>query len=921
MTSRFLFAGAILAAGMAGCTDIWRMADVSVSPDGEIRSPAAALEKVRALRSEGKIPAGRAAVVRFAPGTYFLEKELEVASADAPIDFIGAKGCRTVFSGGRRLEPFKAGADGIWRCKVPEGLVFEQLWVNGRRAQIARHPNKFYNYILASADEDVDPLTGKIANLRHRGFFTDPKGIACLAGLPQDELEQAVIHVWWAWDDEFQRPIHVDAAKGYVILRRPVGRDFFKWPKWCTRFTVENCRTALDAPGEWFLDRKKGEVLYVPLPGEKAEDSCAIAPALGRIAFVHDSKGTTFRDISFEHNGWTIGPGHFARQSAFNSTSALEVSNATDVAFVNCRIAHTANYGLWFNEGTHDSSVRHTLFEDLGAGGVRIGQRRWTEKSPPESLVSGIVVDDNIIHSGGHVFAAGTGVFITYARNCRVTHNEICDLYYSGICCGWCWGYAAAPNRDNELSWNHIHHLGKGVLSDMGFIYTLGDSRGTVVMGNHGHDMFSYGYTGSGGTGLYPDEGSRGILWTSNLVHHTKTSALSQHYGKENRFCNNIFAFSTKTNSSVAGRWRVEKHTSLICSNNVFVWSGKDGRTAWRGPGKGRPAPVHDLVFGSNLWWSPDPISTNAFNGGTWEKWRADGMDEGSVIADPLFMDWPNGDWRLKPESPALKIGFKPWDYTLAGVRKEDPSWRAKAEAVVPAPYEVAPVPPENPGRRSLSTGFEALRPGTYPDGLFNGKGSGRKFGYVMASTRDHRTGKQALEIRDFEGLVPRHFPHFYQHFKIISGTFRLKFSLKCDKKADLTCEWREWTKNAANGQYADGPFFRVSDGTLIVSARRRGADGRIVRVALKFDNYAPGKWHDLEFVLHTPKTGTPTWDFAITDEEGVRREEKGLLYLHRECALPDWIGFLSNADCETVSFIDDYSYENICEPRHENVP
>ena len=164
MTSRFLFAGTILAAGMAGCTDIGPMADVSVSPDGEIRSPVAALEKVRALRSEGKIPAGRAAVVRFAPGTYFLEKELEVASADAPIDFIGAKGCRTVFSGGRRLEPFKAGADGIWRCKVPEGLVFEQLWVNGRRAQIARHPNKFYNYILASADEDVDPLTGKIAN-------------------------------------------------------------------------------------------------------------------------------------------------------------------------------------------------------------------------------------------------------------------------------------------------------------------------------------------------------------------------------------------------------------------------------------------------------------------------------------------------------------------------------------------------------------------------------------------------------------------------------------------------------------------------------------------------------------------------------------------------------------------------------------
>jgi len=27
---------------------------------------------------------------------------------------------------------------------------------------------------------------------------------------------------------------------------------------------------------------------------------------------------------------------------------------------------------------------------------------------------------------------------------------------------------------------------------------------------------------------------------------------------------------------------------------------------------------------------------------------------------------------------------------------------------------------------------------------------------------------------------------------------------------------------------------------------------------------------------------------------------------------VPNWIGFLSNADCETVSFIDDYSYDNL---------
>jgi hypothetical protein len=37
------------------------------------------------------------------------------------------------------------------------------------------------------------------------------------------------------------------------------------------------------------------------------------------------------------------------------------------------------------------------------------------------------------------------------------------------------------------------------------------------------------------------------------------------------------------------------------------------------------------------------------------------------VIADPLFVAPENHDYRLKPESPALKLGFKPFDPTKAG--------------------------------------------------------------------------------------------------------------------------------------------------------------------------------------------------------------------------------------------------------------
>ena len=76
------------------------------------------------------------------------------------------------------------------------------------------------------------------------------------------------------------------------------------------------------------------------------------------------------------------------------------------------------------------------------------------------------------------MFAAGTGVFLGHSAYNQITHNEICDLFYSGICAGWVWGYAPSPSHHNRIADNHIHHLGWGVLSDMGGVYTLGQHAG-----------------------------------------------------------------------------------------------------------------------------------------------------------------------------------------------------------------------------------------------------------------------------------------------------------------------------------------------------------------------------------------------------------------------------------------------------------
>ena len=50
-------------------------------------------------------------------------------------------------------------------------------------------------------------------------------------------------------------------------------------------------------------------------------------------------------------------------------------------------------------------------------------------------------------------------------------------------------------------------------------------------------------------------------------------------------------------------------------------------------------------------------------------QWHARGHDTNSVIADPVFIDAAQNNFDLKPESPALKQGFKPISLKGIGVR------------------------------------------------------------------------------------------------------------------------------------------------------------------------------------------------------------------------------------------------------------
>ena len=109
------------------------------------------------------------------------------------------------------------------------------------------------------------------------------------------------------------------------------------------------------------------------------------------------------------------------------------------------------------------------------------------------------------------------------------------------------------------------------------------------------------------------------------------------------------------------------QQVSLNAERNIIVSRGVPlaGRP---GTGKRGAAPWVKGEWKNNLWW--DYSGKPVFNDRDWKYWTTSGNEPGGVLADPKFADPDNFDFTLAPDSPAFKIGFRPFDPSQAGLRR-----------------------------------------------------------------------------------------------------------------------------------------------------------------------------------------------------------------------------------------------------------
>ena len=152
-------------------------------------------------------------------------------------------------------------------------------------------------------------------------------------------------------------------------------------------------------------------------------------------------------------------------------------------------------------------------------------------------------IANNHVHATGVEYMGAIGIWVGFAQRALVAHNEVHDTPYTGISLGWQWNPQPTPCKQNTVEWNHIHDVMKN-LGDGGGIYTLGFQPGTVIRGNHIHDVRRSRYAQAApNNGMFIDEGSKGFLFERNVIYRTAHQAVRHnqnrpewHTWKDNHF-------------------------------------------------------------------------------------------------------------------------------------------------------------------------------------------------------------------------------------------------------------------------------------------------------------------------------------------------------------------------------------------------
>jgi hypothetical protein len=617
-----LLAGLAVLACPAGGTEMTGVFYVAMNGSdanpGTKDNPFATLARARDAARAAAADRPRRIVVR---GGKYYDVSLELGPRDSGLVIEAAPGEQPVLYGGRLLTGWERDGEKFWAAKLPG--VKERTWdfrvlvVDGRLRPRARlpengdfaHLSRFdarWHTTVGGGFRGTDKPELKLKMQYKRGDLG-----------PWLDVNNAELTIYHMWDDSVVGLRSHDPENQTLAFSSPT--TYPPGAFGVRTYAVWNVREGMRRPGQWYLDRTRGMVVYWPLPGEDMAKIQAVAPTAESVIRIDGTEpvpvaSVTLRGLGVSATTTPLVTGGWAA-GAFKG--AVEARFARECRFFGLRVAAVGGQGIRLRNCAGGAIERCEVTE-AGAGGiydlVGVGNR----------------IADNRLVGIGRVYSSAIGIRLVGSGQMRpdshdnvVCHNEVRDAPYAGI---------EFDGLRNRYESNLVQEVMK-VLKDGGAFYGAG--RENVIRGNVVRGIPA----GKPAHAYYIDELGEKCLVEGNVAFDCEWP-MNMHMATGNTIRNNLFVSQGRSRLTF-GRCRdfVLERNLVVAAEIEVLWP--EGVSSW----------TNNLFFSRAGQYPGVP--------GTVQR------------GDPFFMDAGKGDYRFKPESPAVKLGIKPLDLSDVGPRRK----------------------------------------------------------------------------------------------------------------------------------------------------------------------------------------------------------------------------------------------------------
>jgi len=658
--------------------------EIYVSPNGDdknsgtIELPVQSIEAAKLLANQ-YVGKNRVSVI-LKDGIYYLPKTVvfepeNSGTEKCPIIYRAENEGKAIISGGVPLQlRWEAQANGIYKANITDNVEIDQLYINGKRQRMARFPNAiegknvFDTWDLKHTndpDPENDPLSeerialwsnpkGAYVHVMHGGLWGD------MHWLVKGKNEDGSLDMEGGWQNNRPAPMH---------------------PRYRM---VENVFEELDAPHEWYYNRDEKTLYYYP--DAKTDISKAVVEVV-RLKHLFEFNGTKEDPVKFLTLDGLVYR-HTARSFMENKEPLLRsdwttyrggavfFNGAEDCSVLNGEFDQVGGNSIFVNNYNRRISIKSCYIHHSGANGIafvgdpkmvrsplfRYGNQDFEkiDRTPGplgDNYPADCLVEDCLITLTGRDEKQTAPVQISMSYRIRVNHCSIYDVPRAGI-------------NINEGT------FGGHIIENCDVFNTVLETGDHGSFNSWGRDRFwTPSITKTAEEVKKMPELPKLDMLDKNIIRNSRWRC---DHGWDIDLDDGSTWYRIYNNVLLNGGLKMREGYDRVASNNIIINSGLHPHVWY---------PESGDVFKNNIVFTAHKeaiMNRGIAKDGKWgkeidfnlfvsseknkNKYNVNSCDSNSIIGNPLFVNVETGDYTVKENSPAFKIGFKNFPMDQFGV-------------------------------------------------------------------------------------------------------------------------------------------------------------------------------------------------------------------------------------------------------------